>query len=81
MVAVRFLRIGKPRVAKFRLVAVDSRRGPKTPPIEILGAYDPKAKDGDKLQQVKKERVQHWIKNGAQLSDSAKRLLQKEKVI
>ncbi|MBI4669871.1 MAG: 30S ribosomal protein S16 [Elusimicrobia bacterium] len=81
MVAIRFQRIGKPKMARFRLVAVESTRGPATPPIEVLAAYNPEAKDGEKLTNVKKEKLEKWLKNGAQLSDSAKRMLIKEKVI
>ena len=81
MVAIRFQRIGKPKVAKFRLVAVESRRGPKTPPLEVLAAYDPKAKDGEKITNMKKERFDTWVKTGAQLSPAAQRLLKKEKAI
>ena len=79
MVSVRFLRVGKPHISQYRLVAVDSSRGPKAPPLEILGSYDPRAKDGEKVKNLKKERLTHWIKVGAQLSDSVDRLLKKEK--
>ncbi|GEM_PF-5288814 len=81
MVAIRFLRVGKPHISQFRLVAIDSSRGPKSPPLEILGSYNPRAEDGEKLKNIKKERLEYWIKNGGQPSDSVGRLLKKEKVL
>ncbi|MBI2070518.1 MAG: 30S ribosomal protein S16 [Elusimicrobia bacterium] len=81
MVAIRFQRIGKPKAAHFRLVAVESTRGTNTPPLEVLGSYNPKAKDGEKVKNFKKERLDTWIKNGAQLSPAAGRLLRKEKIL
>lgn len=81
MIAIRFQRIGKTKAARYRLVAIDSRKGPKTPSLEILGAYNPHAKDGEKLANIKKDRLEQWIKCGAQVSESAKRLLSKEKVL
>ncbi|MBI4064672.1 MAG: 30S ribosomal protein S16 [Elusimicrobia bacterium] len=79
MVAIRFQRIGRNKISRFRLIAIDSRRGPKTPALEILGAYNPGAKDGEKITNLKKERLTDWVKQGAQVSDSAKRILTKEK--
>ncbi|MEK6544378.1 MAG: 30S ribosomal protein S16 [Elusimicrobiota bacterium] len=81
MVAIRLTRVGRRNVARFRLVAVDSSKSAKASPLEYLGAYDPTSKNESKLTGVKKERVEHWMKHGAQVSDTAKRLLTKAKVI
>lgn len=80
MVTIRFLRVGKPHINRFRLVATDARKGPQSPPLEILGSYDPRAKDGEKIKNLKKERLEHWVKVGAQLSESVERLFKKEKL-
>lgn len=45
--------------------------------MEILGFYNPITKKSN----IKKERVQYWIKNGAQPSDSIHNLLIKNKII
>lgn len=81
MVAVRFLRTGKPHVARYRLVAVDSAKSNRAPALEILAAYNPHAKDGEKVTNFKKDRVDYWVKCGAQISEAAKRLLKKEKLL
>lgn len=81
MVSIRFHKVGKPHAIKFRLVAVDSHSGPKAPPLQVLGFYDPKAQDGEKIKNVKKDRLDHFLKVGAQLSDSVQRLLKKEKIL
>ena len=78
MVSIRFARVGKPGKALFRLVAMNSKKSTKSPALEILGAYNPSSKDGEKITNLKKERLDHWIKVGAQLSDSTGRILKKE---
>jgi small subunit ribosomal protein S16 len=76
---VRFQRIGRPGVARFRLVAQEKRISSKSPALEVLGAYNPAAEDGKKIANLKKERLDHWLRMGAQLSPAADKLLRKEK--
>lgn len=81
MVCVRLTRIGRRNQPSFRLVAIDSHKSVQALPLEVLAAYNPKAKDNAKLQNVKKERLEYWLKNGAQLSATVKKLLTKEKYL
>jgi small subunit ribosomal protein S16 len=53
----------------------DSRRAAGGKFIERLGFYDPKAPQGRESLRVNLERVKHWQGKGAQLSDTAKRLV------
>jgi len=45
--------------------------------VEILGSYDPHFKKGV----FKKERIEHWVKNGAQISDSVYNVLVSQGII
>jgi small subunit ribosomal protein S16 len=69
-VALRFKRVGKPKHAQYRLVAIDRRQRSQGTPIEVLGHYDPK--QGPKTMQVNLDRFQHWLKVGAQPSESVR---------
>ncbi|HAH05385.1 MAG TPA: 30S ribosomal protein S16 [Elusimicrobia bacterium] len=74
-VSIRLQRIGKPKQAHYRLVAVVKTRGQSGTPLEVLGSYNPRGeKIKDKLQ-INVERVAYWLKNGAQPSDTARTLL------
>ena len=70
-VKVRISRIGKKHAPVFRLVAVDSRSKRDGKSIEVLGTYDPLRHE---LVQFHAERIAYWVSQGAQLSDSAKRI-------
>jgi small subunit ribosomal protein S16 len=73
MVAIRLRRAGSKKRPFFRVVVTDSRTARDSSFIEILGHYNPRTKPA--VVQVDKERVAHWIKNGAQLSDSVRTLI------
>ncbi|MCD8527798.1 MAG: 30S ribosomal protein S16 [Candidatus Pacebacteria bacterium] len=68
MLKIRLQRIGRRNQPYYRLVVTDSRFGPKSGRfIEVIGSYDPKAG----AVQVKKERAEYWLAQGAQASDTA----------
>ena len=78
ILTLRFQRVGKTHDTTFRIVAVDSRFSSKSGKAkEILGWWDPRK---DKFE-LKKERIEYWLKNGAQASDSCFNLLIKAKII
>ncbi|MCD6149448.1 30S ribosomal protein S16 [bacterium] len=77
MLVIRFSRVGKKNRAQFRIVAQERTAAPSGKHIEILGSYDPHFKKGV----FKKERIEYWIKNGAQISDSVYNVLVKQGVI
>ena len=71
MLKIRLQRIGKRGQAYFRLVVLEHTQKPKGRYLEDLGSYDPHAN----LLNAKKERVEHWLSKGAQLSETANNLL------
>ncbi|MBO7610632.1 MAG: 30S ribosomal protein S16 [Elusimicrobia bacterium] len=74
-VRIRLQRIGRPKRAYYRVVAIDQRAKRNGKPIEILGQYDPVLQE-NKLN-VKQDRVEYWLKTGAKPSDTVADLLKK----
>jgi len=73
MVAIRLRRAGSKKRPFFRVVVTDSRAARDSSFVEILGHYNPRTKPA--LVQVNKERVDFWMKQGAQPSDSVRTLI------
>jgi small subunit ribosomal protein S16 len=67
MLSIRLRRIGKKGHASFRVVVAEARSKAKSKFVEDLGWVDPHT---DKFE-IDKERVSHWIGNGAQPSRTA----------
>jgi small subunit ribosomal protein S16 len=76
MVVIRLARGGANKRPFYHVVVADSRRHVQGKFIERLGFYDPKAPEGRESLRVNLERVKHWQGKGAQLSLTAKRLVQ-----
>jgi len=78
MLVIRYQRVGRRNDASFRIIATEHTSGPKSGKnVELLGSYNPKTK----ATILKKDRIEHWISMGAQVSDSVHNLLIKEGVI
>ena len=68
---LKLKRIGKKHQAAFRLVVDEKRHKMVGTNVEDLGWYNPRA---DKFE-FKKERIAHWLKVGAQPTDTVHNLL------
>lgn len=68
MVRIRFRRVGMRGQPSYRIVAADKESPRDGRFLEILGFYNPRT-DPTTLT-VKEERVFHWMKNGAQPTES-----------
>ena len=78
MLKVRLQRVGRRNNPAYRMVVIDSKKGPKSRNyIEMVGSYNPLQKTVD----VKGDRVKHWMDQGAQVSDTVHNILVKQKVI
>ncbi len=78
-VVVRLRRIGKNPKKKphFRISVFDQRRGRDSRFIEEIGFYNPITQ----AIKIKKERLDFWVKNGAQLSTTVKNIAKKSNTI
>lgn len=77
MVVIRLARFGKKHSPKYRITVADSRRWLGGKFIEVIGHYNPTPQGQEKEFSVDMEKVQSWIKKGAQPSDRMKSLLRK----
>jgi small subunit ribosomal protein S16 len=74
-VKVRLMRIGAKGRPFYRVVAVDERRKRTGSYLELLGTYNPLTTP--KEISLKQDRIDAWVKNGAQLSDGFLRIIGK----
>ncbi len=59
----------------FRVVVIDGTRSRDSRVIEELGSYDPSKKPA--VLTVDRERIQAWVKKGAQLSETVRSFMKK----
>jgi small subunit ribosomal protein S16 len=76
-VRIRLRRIGKnpKKRPHFRLSVFDERKSRDGKFIEEIGFYNPVTETA----KINKERLEFWVKNGAQLSQTIKSLIKKAK--
>ncbi len=72
---IRMQRHGGKGAPFFRLVVCESATRRDGRFVEILGTYNPKARGKDREHDLKLDRVDHWLKIGAQASDTARTLI------
>jgi small subunit ribosomal protein S16 len=76
-VKIRLKRTGRKNRTSFRIVACDTRSSRDGEVLEMLGAYDPEGKTEEKKVQLKPERVEAWIRKGAQPTAIVDRILRR----
>jgi len=69
MVKIRLTRGGAKKRPFYHIIVTDSRSARDGRNIERVGYYNPVATGGEKRVELNIERVQHWIGQGAQLTD------------
>ena len=75
MVTIRLARGGAKKRPFYHMVVTDSRNRRDGRYIERVGFFNPLAKGAEERLNVKKERVEYWIGQGAQTSDRVAKLL------
>ena len=69
MVKIRLTRGGAKKRPFYHIIVTDSRSARDGRNIERVGFYNPVATGGEKRVELNTERVQHWIGQGAQMTD------------
>ncbi len=77
-VKLRLKKFGRRHRSFFRLNAMDERSPRDGRVIEELGWYDPQAKEPEKQVSLKRERIEEWLKKGAQPTQTVRDLLKKQ---
>src|ERR1700704_3637187 len=70
---IRLSRIGKPKQPYYRVVVIEKERARNGRPVEVVGTYNPRTNPA--TFDLKRERIEHWVSKGAQLSDPVRKLL------
>jgi small subunit ribosomal protein S16 len=73
MLMIRLARFGTKKRPTYRVVVIEKERARDSRAIEIVGQYNPVAQPAQV--NLKHDRIAHWMKNGAQPSDTVARLL------
>lgn len=81
MVRIRMQRLGRRHRPFFRINAIDQRTRRNGRVIEPLGWYDPLATEEGKIMELKGERIQYWLSQGAQPSETVEDLLGKNDLL
>jgi small subunit ribosomal protein S16 len=74
MVKIRLMRVGKTKQPSYRVVVADARSPRDGRIIEAIGHYQPRREPSDIA--IDTDRAVYWLREGAQPSQSVRRLLQ-----
>jgi len=78
MVTIRLARGGAKKRPFYHLVVTDSRARRDSSYIERLGYFNPMAKGQEVRLNLEQARIDHWLGQGAQLSERVAKLLKAE---
>ena len=73
MLMIRMARFGAKKKPTYRLVVIEKDRARNSRAVEVVGHYNPVAKPKQIV--LHHDRINHWIKNGAQPSPTVARLV------
>ncbi len=73
MLMIRLARFGAKKKPFYRVVVIEKERARNGRSLEVVGHYNPLTKPAQVT--LKHERLEHWVKSGAQMSDTVQRLL------
>ena len=78
MLTIRLQRRGRKNDPSFRVLVLESKRGPKSGSyLDLVGSYDART---DRVE-LNEERIKHWISQGATVSDTVHNLLVSKGVV
>ena len=72
MVTIRLSRFGRKNAPYYRIAVMDARKRAAGSAIEYIGTWNP----AKKTKEINKEKLSEWIKKGAQISPSAKKIIE-----
>jgi small subunit ribosomal protein S16 len=78
MVTIRLARGGSKKRPFYHLTVTDSRNARDGRYIERVGFFNPLARGQEVRLRIDRERVEHWVGQGAQLSERVSKLLKSQ---
>jgi len=76
MLRIRLARFGAKKKPTYRVVVIDQRKARDSDCVEVVGHYNPVADPA--VVELKHDRIEHWIRLGAQPSDTVLRLMKSQ---
>ena len=76
MLMIRLARVGARKQPYYRIVVIDKERARNGRAVEVVGTYNPRTSPASV--ELKRDRIDHWVKNGAQLSERVEKLVAKQ---
>jgi len=73
MLMIRLARFGGKKKPTYRVVVIEKERARDSKAIEVVGHYNPVTTPA--VVDLQHERIEHWVKSGAHLSATVKRLV------
>ena len=70
---IRLARFGAKKKPSYRVVVIDKERARNSRSVEVVGFYNPVSQPP--VVNLKHERIDYWMKSGAQPSETVTRLL------
>ena len=71
-------RVGKRKQPQYRIVVMDQRKARNSSYVEVVGHYNPRQQPA--AINLKAERIQYWLAQGAQPSDTVRSFLRRQKL-
>ena len=75
MLTIRLSRVGAKKRPFYQVTVTDSRSARDGRFIERVGFFNPIASGKEERLRLDMERIDHWVRNGAQLSDRVAKLV------
>ena len=72
---IRLARVGARKQPHYRVVVIEKDRARNGRSVEVVGIYNPRS--ASPVIELKRDRIDYWVGNGAQLSDRVGKLLAK----
>jgi small subunit ribosomal protein S16 len=70
---IRLARFGAKKKPFYRVVVIEKEKARDGRNIEVVGHYNPRSTPA--TVDLKHDRIEHWVKTGAQMSDTVERLV------
>ena len=75
MLMIRLARFGAKKKPFYRVVVIEKERARNGRSLEVVGHYNPRTTPAAVT--LNHERIAHWTRSGAHLSDTVRRLMEK----
>ena len=75
MLMIRLARVGARKQPYYRVVVIDKERARNGRALEVVGLYNPRTSPA--TVDLKRERIDHWVSKGAQVSERVGKLMSK----